>query len=134
MNTLLWSKNFTDSKVTDLEAREESLTVQIGDSTITFKTHHDQDCCEKVYGDFSIAQYHKEHIVNKDLKKIEIKAVEDMGFLICFYFDWETAEKIFIPCYNSQNGYYSDELSLIIIDGEIQTEIDISNFVEDDIN
>lgn len=39
-------------------------------------------------------------------------------------------EKFFIPCYNSQNGYYSGNLELILMKEEI---MDISEFVKDDI-
>ena len=42
-------------------------------------------------------------------------------------------EKFFIPCYNSQNGYYSSELELILKRGKAKEVMDISEFVEDDI-
>lgn len=134
MNKILWTKDYTENKITDLTVKYESVTIYFEEGDVTFNTYHQQDCCEEVYGDFSIVQYHKEKLVGKILVKIEVKAIEGMGFLLCFTFDWEVTEKIFIPCYNSQNGYYSDDLSLIISEGSSKIEINISDLVEDYIN
>lgn len=43
-------------------------------------------------------------------------------------------KKVFIPCYNYQNGYYGSDLELIIKNNNVQTKIDISNLVEDHID
>lgn len=134
MNKILWSKDYERSKITDLAVKDESVTITFEDGTITFSTYHNQDCCEIVYGDFSIVQYHKEKLVGNSITKIEVKAIEDMGFLLCFTTYYYSTEKIFIPCYNNQNGYYSDELVLLIEDRGVKTEVDISDYVEDNIN
>lgn len=134
MNKILWIKDYGEKKITDLIVQDESVTIAFEEGSITFSTYHSQECCEEVYGDFSIVKYHKERLVGKSLVKIEVKAIEDMGFLLCFNFVWEVTEKIFIPCYNSQNGYYSDELSLIISYENNETKIDISDLTEDNID
>jgi cellulose synthase/poly-beta-1,6-N-acetylglucosamine synthase-like glycosyltransferase len=63
-----------------------------------------------------------------------IKSVEDMGFLLCFEESYGYGEKVFVPCYNEQNGYYEDNLELIISVDGVKTKIDISNLVEDHID
>lgn len=42
-------------------------------------------------------------------------------------------EKFFVPCYNEQNGYYSDKLELILHKNNETEKIDITDFVEDNI-
>ena len=79
-------------------------------------------------------EYLVEKLKGKIIKNIIIKGVEDMGFLLCFEPDYGITQKVFIPCYNSQNGYYSSNLELVIHDNETQIKIDISNLVEDDID
>lgn len=134
MNKLLWEKVF-GKKIVSMTVEEESVTFCFeGDEKITFSTYHSQDCCESVYGDFSIVKYHESELVGKDLSKIEVKSVEGMGFLLCFNFGWNRAVKIFIPCYNYQNGYYSSSLELLINDNGTQTEINIDGCVEDHID
>lgn len=134
MNKILWTKDYEKTEIKDLVVKDESVTILFDGSSITFSTYHDQDCCEHVYGDFSIAAHHKERLVGKKLQKIHIKAVENMGFLLCFSSYYDEAEKIFIPCYNHQNGYYSSNLKLTVTEGTTSTEIDVSDLVEDHIN
>jgi hypothetical protein len=90
---------------------------------------HDQDCCEHVYADWDAVKLYEKDLLGKTFKELVIKGIEGAGFLLCFYKDWEKSVKIFVPCYNEQNGYYSSDLSLII-NGK---KIDISSFVEDNI-
>jgi hypothetical protein len=92
--------------------------------------YHEQDCCENVYADITAINYYISDIINKKYEEIIIKSIPEMGFMICLYRDWDDSEKIFIPCYNSQNGYYSGNLKLII---NKELEIDISDCVEDNI-
>lgn len=121
-------------KVEEFESDEEFLKIKIAGETIIFETNHDQDCCEHVYGDYSNVKYYKERIIDKDIKDIVIKSVSEMGFMICFNEQYGVGVKIFIPCYNSQNGYYSSNLDLVIKRGDVKTTIDISNNVEDKID
>ena len=112
---------------------DEFLNI-IADKQIEIATYHDSDCCEQVYGDFSILKYHLESLKDKKVKNIVIKSVDDMGFLIVFEGGDQEDVKIFIPCYNFQNGYYSSNLSLTVKVDEVKTEIDISGCVEDHID
>lgn len=121
-----------DGVITDMVLGENNVQfVKENGEKITLNDHHDQDCCEHVYADWGVLEYYRKDIVGKKVKEMLIKPVENMGFLICFYQDWEKGEKIFVPCYNDQNGYYGSDLELII-NGE--TKIDVSNYVEDRIN
>ena len=68
---------------------------------------HDQDCCEHVYADFKQADWSdfdskKYDTIEKLVASIEI--VEQAGFRIA---------GLFVPCYDEQNGYYSNNLKLI---------------------
>lgn len=131
-NKTLWSKKFEDKKIDLVTVETESVTLTFGaDDKITFSTYHDQDCCEHVYGDFSGIKYHSDELTGKSVVEIEIKAVADMGFLLCVKYGYDSYIKIFVPCYNYQNGYYSSALTLKVTEGATTTEIDISSLVED---
>lgn len=119
--------------ISDFNNTDESLSFKVGEETVSISTEHRQDCCEHVYGDFSVTK-HLKSIEGKGLQKLEIKPVEDIGFLLVLQFVYDNSEKIFVPCYNYQNGYYSSSLSLSVKIGETKTEIDISNLVEDHID
>ena len=64
--------------------------------------YHEQDCCESVYADFSNLD---SDIMNHRFKNIELKEAKE-GF--CF----GDTRKYFVPCYNEQNGYYSNYLEI----------------------
>ena len=133
MNKLIWEK-FVGAKIDSLEFGDESVCLNLeGDEKLEFSTYHSQDCCESVYGDFSICKYHEKELVGKHLSSVKVKKVEEMGFLLCFDFGYESC-KIFIPCYNYQNGYYSDNLELTVDDSGTKVTVDISDCVEDHIN
>lgn len=117
-------------KVEDVIVKDEGVEIITDQVKVEISTHHDSDCCEHVYGDFSIFKYYKEGIVGKPINEIVIKSVSGMGFLIVF----NGVQKVFIPCYNFQNGYYSSNLELVLKKGEIETKIGISDLVEDHIN
>jgi len=86
--------------------------------------YHNQDCCENVYADFE--QLKTTTIMNEEFKTLEFKFIPGVGIKLKSYL---------IPCYNSQNGYYSSDLELIVNypDGKKESW-DISGCVEDDIN
>ena len=65
--------------------------------------YHDQDCCEHVYADFSNLD---SDILNHEFKNINLQKV-DKGFR------FGDSRKYFVPCYNEQNGYYSDYLEIV---------------------
>lgn len=71
-------------------------------------THsHEQECCEWVYADW---EYLRDTTFNYDKKIIGFIKVEDEGIRLV---DEDNIEH-FVPCYNSQNGYYSNDLSLVV--------------------
>lgn len=110
------------------------VAVIFGEEEININCEHQQDCCENVYADFDDFKYHVDEITGKEVKEIIFKGVDGIGFLICFYFDYDVSEKVFIPCHNSQNGYYSSNLSLVVTRNKVVKKIDISDLVEDNIN
>lgn len=91
----------------------------------TIEAHHEQDCCEEVYADWQ--QLADTGIYEEEFKHIEICGREGFGISI--------NGKYGVPCYNIQNGYYSDELKLVIKTSDnSKAEIDISNFTESHFN
>lgn len=65
---------------------------------------HEQDCCENVYADFSNLD---SDIMSYDFKgMIKIEKAKN-GFKFGDSRRW-----FFVPCYNVQNGYYSDTLDI----------------------
>ncbi len=81
-----------------------------GQGGIEFSDHsvlvdlHDQDCCENVFADFSNLD---SDIMSYDFKDtIKLQKAED-GFKFGDGRRW-----FFVPCYNEQNGYYNDALSI----------------------
>lgn len=94
--------------------------VEIGNVTIC--DDHDQDWCEHVYADWSSLE--DTDFYDRKFSEIVIEGVENAGFRINGYF---------IACYNEQNGYYSDDLELIIENKGFTKKIDISGCVKDEI-
>lgn len=72
------------------------------DGTVIY-SHHDQDCCEEVYADFTALE--DTTFKDEDFSEIVIEEVKTSGIRINGYF---------VPCYDIQNGYYSNNLKLII--------------------
>ena len=86
---------------------------------------HGQDCCEHVYADWDQLKDTDvmDHEFPEDLK---IEGLEESGIKIDGYF---------VPCYNEQNGYYSNDLEIEIKYPNKKKEIiDITSFVEDRID
>jgi len=135
MNKLLWEKKWDDGRrIISIDFEDEMVVFGFDKGPrFCLKTEHDQDCCEHVYGDFSVFKYHKEELLAKQVRGVSIKAVEGMGFLVCFDSYWEHT-KVFVACYNYQNGYYSSDLELQIEADEEPFLLDISGCVEDHID
>ena len=120
------------------EFKEGSI---IFDNGYKLEYYHEQDCCENVYAEFEMLKDYNVSLVtgkNIDIKEIDfeesltklIEGVKEAGFNMIS----KIGEKFFIPCYNSQNGYYSGDLELILYKkNNVKEELDISDFVEDDI-
>lgn len=120
-------------KVRSVDVSDHSLRLDFGDGNVLdIYSYHNQDCCETVYADFSIVEYYKENILAYGtVRRVTIKAVSDMGFLLCLESDeYDPAIKIFIACYEFQNGYYSDNLYLEIEYKNSIKTVDISGLVE----
>jgi len=103
-----------------IEINEDGIKFDDGTTIID---EHRQDCCEHVYADWK--QLKDTGFLGKEIEEIKIEGVEDLGFRINQYF---------VPCYNEQNGYYGDDLILIIkYPNKTKKTIDITSFVEDKI-
>lgn len=70
--------------------------------------HHSQDCCEHVYADWKHLQ-DEVGIMDEDFSSLKIQE-KKTGVIIC------GKQGYFLPCYNEQNGYYSDRLDLVLFD------------------
>ena len=110
----------------------------IFDNGYILESYHDQDCCEYVYADFDILETYNVSIKtgkNIKIKEIDfreklselIEGIEGMGFNIIS----KIGEKFFVPCYNEQNGYYSNELELILYKQGNKETLNITDFVKD---
>ena len=84
---------------------------------------HEQDCCESVYADWSSLD--DTGFFNSKFSRIALDFVKGVGFRINGYT---------VHCYNSQNGYYSSSLALVVkLDGKEVSTLDISDYLEDNI-
>ena len=112
------------------------------DNGCKLQDYHHQDCCEEVYADFDVIKTY--NVSPKTGKIIDIKDIDFEESLLKLIQGVKGAgvnlvskkkEKFFIPCYNSQNGYYSSDLELELFDeyGNLLERVDISDFVKDEI-
>ena len=104
------------------------------DNGTTMSSFHEQDCCESHWADFSVMEGYNINTVTGetiDIKEVEfdedikdyIELVEDAGFNLIA----KDGSKYFIPCYASNNGYYSSDLTLVISRDNQKEEIDITD-------
>ena len=70
------------------------------------KQYHRQDCCEEVYADFS--QLQDTSILEDTFNNGVFVFPHRFGFVIC----GDCGYNYYVPCYNIQNGYYSDRLEI----------------------
>lgn len=119
------------------EINEEKI---VFDNGYELEYYHEQDCCEHVYADFGVLKDY--NISTKTGKTINIKDIDFKETLLelidgikgqGFNMISKIEEKFFVPCYNSQNGYYSSELRLILYKEKGKEIMDITDCVEDDI-
>jgi hypothetical protein len=140
MNKELLAKEIELTKITDVLVGDEIVFKFENGKELKINCYHRDDCCENVYADFSIFKYLIKDLIGKQISNIVIKGVEDMGFLVCLGLKekWrdtiDNYSKVFVPCYNYQNGYYSDNLELQLSYDGVEIKIDISDMVEDYIN
>lgn len=104
---------------------------------VELRDFHSQDCCESVYADWEYMDHMLPELTRGDTYVgMTIKGVPDMGLLLCFVEDYGLGTKLFLPCYNSQNGYYSSNLMLLVRShlDENGQEFDITDYEEDHID
>lgn len=82
-----------------------------------FSSSHDQDCCEDHWLDFDASEEPFKEVTRRleYINHIEIKGTPWMGITIFFgqkEWDYENRVGVFVGWYNSNNGYYSSELTL----------------------
>lgn len=65
---------------------------------------HEQDCCENVYADFSN--------LDSDIKSYDFKGTIKIEKAKNGFKFGDSRRWFFVPCYNVQNGYYSDNLTI----------------------
>lgn len=92
-----------------LGVKNDELVLSTGH---TIGTYHEQDCCERVYADWSVLDM-QTGVFGKRLRFLVIRPVDDGLVLEAARYPFGM-DKIFIPCYSEQNGYCSDALSLDI--------------------
>lgn len=108
--------------------------------------YHERDCCESVYADWSVLNDY--NTLGKDANKTaydvefnedilaNIELVKGEGFKLR-YTDGDHIGSVFIPCHNSQNGYYSSALALIYRrnrgDIRVEEQVSISQCCKDNI-
>lgn len=104
-----------------VKAEEDSLKFSNG---WTLTGSHGQDCCERVYIDFSNSEIEKAIDQSRIFMGIVIRFIEGTGFIL---------NNMLINCYNDQNGHYSDGLELKLHNdkNDETISIDITRFKED---
>ena len=83
---------------------DENIVFSNG-SVITYD--HVQDCCESNWADFSVLDTFYD---GKEFKDYFIEPVDKAGFNLVLVYSAYEMQRIFIPCYSDQNGYYTDEI------------------------
>lgn len=77
-------------------------------------------------------------IINDEIKFIKILGLENAGIRLEYSKEsncrWGVPTiGIMVPCYNEQNGYYSDDLDLIISNEDGKVKFNINKFVKEEI-
>lgn len=84
-------------------------------STISY--HHDQDCCECNYADFSALENYKD-LLDKEWDDFTVGPIDGTGIMLTLIghneFGIPITPGILIPCYSEQNGYYSTDLDILV--------------------
>lgn len=89
---------------------------------------HYQDWCESVYADFAYLEDEAGIYELEFNEELDFEPVEYSGFR----FGNKNKTMIFVPCYNEQNGWYSDDLSIYYNGEEVLNNTDVY-FSEDNI-
>lgn len=95
----------------------EENSIEFSDGTV-IHCDHCQDCCEYNYADFpqldDLARNY-----NFKTSKLRFEAVDGSGFR----FGDSPFRMFFVPCYSSQNGYYSSDID-VYLNGVLQCSLE----------
>ena len=121
MNTML---------ITSLYFSKGTKLTEISDEGINFEdTHisheHIQDCCEEVYADWNSLKDQSIMTLEKIIQ-VDFVMVKNSGIILDLFNQDYQKYSFFVPCYNVQNGYYSNDLKLIIQSGHLILRHDVS--------
>ena len=135
----IYTQKFKTPVTISVEVLNEKLKISGLCELVDF---HKQQCCENVYADWNyLIPFINQINWPISIIGFEIIGVKYEGFLLKFVtdsineFDGLNDEvKFFVPCYNSQNGYYSSNLDLQIITEDGQKIVkSINYYVKDKI-
>lgn len=120
VDTIIYRKDDQSAPLTAV-MYDGSLILSDGSKLVD---EHSQDCCEGVYADWTAA--FADNVALEPFTTLTIRGLPGAGIRI---------NDVFVPCYNSQNGYYSSNLMLYFYDpdGKLLFTEDISGYVEDQI-
>lgn len=116
-----FKRELNDKEVITLQMLNGDKSIQGGilfsDGTMLVDKH-EQDCCEWVYADWS-AGAGEGGLSYVDFSNFTVELVESGGIRI-----GNGIQMFFVPCYNCQNGYYSDclDIAFLGVDGKIIQE------------
>lgn len=117
-----------------MKIKEIQEDVLIFDNEAKITSYHESDCCEHHWADFSVVRgYNINTATGKQINIYDvdfsenvqeiIQLVEEIGFNLVAL----DGSKYFVPCYGSNNGYYSTDLELRISGNSFAFTIDITN-------
>lgn len=113
-------------KVKVIEVNSEGI---IFENNIKIYSDHDQDCCEHHWLDFT-------HLSVSDFDDNLFDLSDDSFFRRIPEYGIElipvSGFSVKIPGYGSNNGYYSDNLTLVVSGDDFNREYDITECQEDD--
>lgn len=130
MSNELYEVKLENTKLKDMVIGDGQATIIFEHDQIILRDFHDQDCCESVYADWSTLELYKDQL--KDTyKSFAIRGVKGEGLLLCFGTgDYYPLNKVFIACYDAQNGYYNDGLELEVEHSGVKTKVSIADYEE----
>lgn len=118
------------TKLKDLIIGDGQATLVFEHDQIVLSDHHDQDCCENVYADWDTLELYKTQL-DGTYVGFSVRGVEAEGMLLCFEKGpYSSPDKVFIPCYDEQNGYYNNALKLNVTHANKTTTVDITEYEE----
>lgn len=131
---ILYEKKFNISEIITTEKIRKMI-----------KYHHEQDCCENVYIDFEyIDDYSRQLSKIWPFNSMRIEWIREEWIYISFINEelptykryWEVLLKnkvcVFLPVRNEQNGYYSNDIKLEVLEFDGKSIIiDINDYRKD---